>query len=949
MTALLKTTYKIRAALLTLGTGLMICSSCTDEDFVKAPQNGDRMSFGVSISDQWTAGHSTRSAEPQQPKYEAYQFNNSEKWVVAADEPCIDGASFGNTRPTTRAAEVSKDNFESTYPSFGVYAFASSTATGDDDWNQTDAGTKLYISGEQATDPTNDIWSTVDAHYWPGADYRMKFFAWAPYSNSALKVSLNANNTPEFEYTVPNDVSKQSDVLFATDINEGTKENPTISQTVKGDYNKPVPLRFRHALTAVKVRVAKGVTGKVTKVQISGVHGSGKYTFGADSWIPATENPGASYSTPEDWSVDLGENTNNTGVTVVDNGETFMLMPQELTSTANLEVFFEDGTHLSGTIGGEKPNPKPGEDKNYADWKVGHTIVYTISHTSIIYEFEVTPEVEINVKGETKPYEVKSYKIDGATNTITPVKWSVIEDIFYKIENDKEITDYDQWTWSFTPTSKTGNGTGSINSVEDNTTVGRSKLLPVITRKKYLSNDEFTGNDTHDNGTRNLYSENGNSTANCYMVHRRGRHKFPLIYGNAIKNSSINKNAYTYLGPDLNTVDLPTDRHGQILNNFIDGNGNKITSPRINASSCEMVMTWCDIPDLIQLTNPGDISVSKGDAIAGLNDIYWCEFRILTEMVDCSDIYPTANVLLSLRDKTTKKIVWNWHIWFTPYDPSKGLVSANGYQFMPVNLGWCDAQTAHYTPRKRVLKFKQEESEIEQVMTVIQTATDENIAGYQPNYQWGRKEPMVAAGVGSTETKKIYVSTANGQSEYIETSFNVQNVGSVGIATATNNPATFYMNGESWDWDKNHYFNLWNANEYSNKENTSHTPLVKTVYDPCPAGFMVPPPQASKGFENKNNWRLDNVDYGWTVSTDGGSLYFPKTGRRHDYSGEINEIDNGEYWTCARERGSLDEQGNFVENDIRRGIFLSFPNPQKEQISFQGASNACAIRPVKEP
>ena len=68
MTALLKTTYKIRAALLTLGTGLMICSSCTDEDFVKSPQNGDRVSFGVSISDQWTAGHSTRSAEPQQPK-----------------------------------------------------------------------------------------------------------------------------------------------------------------------------------------------------------------------------------------------------------------------------------------------------------------------------------------------------------------------------------------------------------------------------------------------------------------------------------------------------------------------------------------------------------------------------------------------------------------------------------------------------------------------------------------------------------------------------------------------------------------------------------------------------------------------------------------------------------------------------------------------------------------
>lgn len=754
MTVLLKTTYKIRAALLTLGTGLMICSSCTDEDFVKSPRNGDRMSFGVSISDQWTAGHSTRSAEPQQPKYEAYQFDNSEKWVVAADEPRIDGASFGKSRPTTRAAEVGESNFKTTYPSFGVYAFASSTATGDDDWDQTDAGTKLYISGEQATDPTNDIWSTVAAHYWPGADYRMKFFAWAPYNNSALEVSLNANNTPEFEYTVPDDVNEQKDVLFAIDINEGTKDSPNYKETVAGNYNNPVPLRFRHALTAVKVRVAKGVTGKVTKVQISGVHGSGKYTFGADSWIPATENPGASYSTPEDWSVDLGENTNNTGVTVVDNGETFMLMPQVLTSTAKLEVFFEDGTHLSGTIGGEKPNPKPGEDKSFADWKVGHTIVYTISHTSIIYEFEVTPEVEINVKGEIKPYEVKSYKIDGATNTITSVKWSVVDDQFYKTEYDEEKTDNESWYWSFAPASKNGNGTNSTTTVENNTTVGRSKLSPKIIRKKYLSADtEFTGDQTNDNGTINLYSENGNSTANCYMVHRKGGCKFPLVYGNAIKDGSKNENAYTYNGPDLNQV-LPNDRHGQILHRFIDGNGDEIKSPIIDASNCEMVMTWSDLPDLMQVINSGDIKVEQGEAIAGFNNVYWCQFRMLTEMIENSDIYPTANILLSLRDKATKKIVWNWHIWFTPYDPTKGLVSANGYQFMPVNLGWCDAQTAHYTPRKRVLKFKQEESDIEKVMTVTQTAPDENIVGYQPNYQWGRKEPMVAGGIGGDTTKK---------------------------------------------------------------------------------------------------------------------------------------------------------------------------------------------------
>lgn len=800
MTALLKTTYKIRAALLTLGTGLMICSSCTDEDFVKDPQNGDRMSFGISISDQWTAGSSTRSAEPQQPKYEAYQFDNSEKWVVAADEPCIDGASFGNTRPTTRAAEVSKDNFESTYPSFGVYAFASSTATRDDDWNQTDAGTKLYISGEQATDPTNDIWSTVDAHYWPGADYRMKFFAWAPYNNRALKVSLNADNTPEFEYIVPDDVSKQSDVLFATDINEGTKDSPNYKETVAGNYNQPVPLRFRHALTAVKVK-AVGLEGTITTVTFSNIYNHGTLSFLGDAW-EVDINSKTSFS--------ANPNKELTGASddeyIINDEYTFMMLPQELTAETKLEVAvtYKDGTTetLQGGIGGTTA-----DGKKHVDWKMGRTVTYTISKTGEILQFYITdlydnPIREIPFTKDGGKLQFKVYSFKGENG----IPWEI-----ERIEGNTDMFGWNQW-WKNTNMS-TGNGsvTGDVRGDYDVTAFqGYAATNPELNVSTEVGNANGIDlsypipADRNKEQTGEYLNKKYQTTANCYITPRRGFYKFPAVYGNAITNGENNKEAYS---------------------GYKDYNGNDITNPYIKDID-DLKVVWEDVPGLIH-----GLEYDK--------ESNYISFRLRTEVYDgkYQNTYAQGNaVIAAYKDKN---IVWSWHIWLChyilgPIEP-ENLITRGNYSFLPYNLG-----STGYVKKNRevIIHFVQKEGvSPKRVRLVLQQGDDNNVylSASNLHYQWGRKDPFEY----QCSIRPIFTTKEGGNIESISDTIRVMYdyLPNGNIQSAILNPNIFYTSSENW-WS-NDFTNFWRTN--SGK---------KTIYDPCPRGFFVPTEDALKAIEN---------------------------------------------------------------------------------------------------
>ena len=140
------------------------------------------------------------------------------------------------------------------------------------------------------------------------------------------------------------------------------------------------------------------------------------------------------------------------------------------------------------------------------------------------------------------------------------------------------------------------------------------------------------------------------------------------------------------------------------------------------------------------------------------------------------------------------------------------------------------------------------------------------------------------------------------------------------------------------------YNNLWSANNIRSN-NWNNDLVVKTVYDPCPAGFHVPAGGAFTGFTTDGqNYGPANAsgawDWGWNfnnkITSPDATVYFPAMGMRNIGDGLLYNVGWwGDYWSA-------------VPNDIY-GCNLWFSpysvNPQNRM----GRANGMSVRPVAEP
>ena len=147
------------------------------------------------------------------------------------------------------------------------------------------------------------------------------------------------------------------------------------------------------------------------------------------------------------------------------------------------------------------------------------------------------------------------------------------------------------------------------------------------------------------------------STANCYVVSKPGKYKFPLVYGNAIKNGQVNTAAFTNNG-------------GSYSHDFVNGSGSNITSPYINFSG------------ILKVANS-----DTSDIVTNLSKVE--EGGIEYAQFDVANIPSSgANVIIAIGDGTVMQH-WSWHIWIWPHDLSPvEITNSTGvkYNIMPVNL-----------------------------------------------------------------------------------------------------------------------------------------------------------------------------------------------------------------------------------------------------------------------
>lgn len=626
-------------------------------------------------------------------------------------------------------------------------------------------------------------------YYWPGGASNMKFFAYAPKGDANYKLS-DKNQIG----------SPHIDITIPSDVADQKDLLVAKSGEVKNNAYSTLPLTFNHALTAVRFICGEDMKkGVVKSISLKNIDSRARYFMssqtGSEPWYRFNEH--------KTYSQTLNQNVTGTpGEAITNDAQTFRMIPQKLPSNAMLEVVFVDEENneytLTAKIGGQV-------------WPMGKTVNYKISTSSInwVYTLDVTGTNDFFYDGGTNRYLVTSTRKNGK-GTIADAPWTA------QFSTDGGAT----WTDtkpSWLTTFATSGAGGVLKPF--NATVAAQKPVVTNPHNKALKDATPKGSAAVPYNLAN--QTNGGAkvenTANCYVVDASGYYSFPMVYGNAIKNGTTNTSAYktTATGTVLNTL---FNHFGPITDPYIRNNAN------CNIKSAELV--WQDAKDLITDILYVDNGVNGG----------YVSFK-----VDRSTIQQGNAVIAIKRPEGT--ILWSWHIWVTPVDLSKTteITNEKGKKFYvsPLNLGWCGGDIYDYYERSCLVKFTAGgESKIMKVRQLPARFQP----GYSPYYQYGRKDPFQPSD-GKTSTIKTWYNKDGVASTAYPTVKDLSS-GDDLIKNCILNPNTFASSNE------NKYYNLWSINNGSPGTNT---PVVKTIYDPCPVGFKIPESDAFTGFSQENS------------------------------------------------------------------------------------------------
>lgn len=528
--------------------------------------------------------------------------------------------------------------------------------------------------------------------------------------------------------------------------------------------------------------------------------------------------------------------------------------------------------------------------------------------------FEVKEDKDFDVPGGIAPITVTSYTYD-KDGIKTPLAWTATR---YSIDGKAVGAEGKQWftfnenalkrdAYNNLPTlleevNENVRGWGVFSTVgdEDKEAVTQFNAVVAYNKPPYRKLKEATPADNVDLSTVDV---NGNpypgdiskpiNTANCYMVHASGTYRFPIVYGNAIKDGETNTMAFNPTYHDRSQQEIadsvaytPVEgddnlgwNHGtpftsHFLSPFVDFQKNDITKPEIEGVS-DVVLVWQDAKDLIT-----SVSLEGG----------YVKFTVTNDMDDLVE----GNALIAVTDGTN--ILWSWHIWITEMTGEKNITTSSSTLMskelvdnavegvtgarIGAYVGFCDLSVG---PREIVVEFVQEGTGATDYVTLTQKG---RLDGNAPLYQYGRKDPLQSQsglyeGEGRWTDKPFYNLEGGDANMTIEDKSVFGTSGKKVLAECIMRPNTFCLNTDGTHSMDDMYYNLWAAHntrmglkDQVLKNGSARIDKSKTIYDPCPVGYRVP------SFEDVEPWRrylsYSNEDEHFAIFTLGGNrVYLP--------------------------------------------------------------------------
>lgn len=891
-------------AIAALAAAMLVMPSACNDDFGYQNTVGQQIAFHPAASAGWHEGMSVDESSPTThcTSVRALSGGDTKLYLhtVVADNPAVERTV--GSRGTTVG---STDAFKKRYATFSLSG--------------------ICYTGTYPTDESQNTWTTEFAHdlpyltangqpaaggkqlYWP-ANGKVRFFAFAPTTDdfkgeggSLTMSAADHKGSPTITYTVPTKVTEQVDLMTAC-----TEEKHA---TTPGNA---ITLTFGHALTAVQVKCGSGMlAGKISEVKIDGVYGTGTQVIGSGKW---TIDAGSKTSYTISKEITLpSENDNNstkpdkvhtpadTPIATDTDALTFLLLPQTLDGASMTIKFTDAATGTERIITG----PLTGK------WEAGKIVTYTVSPSSIHISAKITLDkkgkTDTNATPDTIPYSgvwydatyTASAEITQGTDTKRlDIKESEIS-FWHSFDDGK--------TWT-----EGGSDTDGLLTISPQ---------PAYTEMNKIFSTETAGSET------SPFNLGKDETANCYLVDQAGYYCLPLVYGNG---------------------GTPTGKP-EGLTKFVDYQGNQITNTTISGEGKDAVLMWQDSPDLI---DPASV------AVRDVNGTSMLVFRIRPQTLAQGNAVLALRDA-STKDIVWSWHIWvtpHKQDFYTDYCKVTSSVGNQTYSFSrKYNLGWCDSHEDN-PEREFILKavFDMIGEEVVIPGTFVQKEYKGSDAGDNTYYQWGRKDPMLGGIYNKNTPEYAYLKKGSNKdteeftmenkqvfNQYVKvengTTYNYsfrKNPGdmvakddefSTGatIPDAIKHPYMFITNSREYNtsgWTEMSYrqhwhkvdgkqdyvgttkilFNAWNYSATgvctANTQKESWQSVSKTIYDPCPPGFKVPPIDAFSAVttytDNKSSGTtLGTISYGkvdgfsdkaWSITlTEGGKIYFPATGVRN--------------------------------------------------------------------
>ena len=909
--------------------GLTACSD-NELDSTNSGQNGAAVTFQVTTADKQAqqaakanpALAMTRAGFAEQLKMQGLtpedlatrkidipgnsKYCLIESTVAGIDDDLTNANAVGTRAKVTTSATLGK---------FSAIAYRGTSAT-------SISTTPWFYNAE-----VNANGTLANTQVWSWGEPYARFYAVYPqvttsYSKLTLAPSTNTS-TPYVNIEVEPGVQNQKDLMTAC-----SGETPIHYATL--GTAPAVPLQFQHAMTAIRFKIGDRLSGthKITKIEIVGAKSKGKFTL--PSSVQATA--GASFnsawsdvSTPATFTLDgISVNTsghvNETIVGKDDDNFTFYMIPQSAAGI-KVKVYFDNQASpaivapLAGT------------------WKAGTTKTYALSQSAnnLKYTFEATPNPNeaANTEGATTSYQITSYVDDDKQHR--PVKWKVVS---YDADGDGTFSMSEKPDWLTIPNE----GRTTTQDVEQYTATFKANQRDVLAD---FNNAMKTADPVTNYNLANAKGEAAiENTANCYIISAPGTYRIPLVYGNAIKGGGTNSSAYT----SSKTKVMGSEEF--VLQEFVDHNDQKITSPYINVQNSgdqatKAKVIWEDCQDIV--TAP---------AVTGSGADSYLTFTIKKENLQ------NGNAVVAVTN-ATGTVMWSWHLWFTPKSSLKKIPFTSGgttYNFMTDNLGWKYTKWTGGLKREVVVKIEQqaETGEKKTATITLKQAPGNNVReGYGNLYQWGRKDPLPGTDNFYPNTPPNigykfndgYVIVGDQVADYTNPA-NVQRMEKRTIGLSIREPGIMLpkVGGGKLGWTNHQYINLWSAD--NDKMYESETPIkngVKTIYDPSPVGFKVPDAYAFKDL-SKGGAVWEN---GYTLKVDNDKdIYFQAGGYRDGNDGGIKGVGGyAMYWASAALIHGTGGPGFAF-----RALMTSnrFSMPITDSNGFGTRSYGLGVRPVAE-